>query len=129
MHSATLCEVAFRKYLQSADLDAHLRYLKELNRQRREIARKVIDQYFPEETIVWIPEGGFLLWVEVPPAIDIEAVYHAALQNNVAFSRGKAFFTTPETKVSSMRINCSRPTTNQLVQGLETLGKILSDKV
>src|ERR1700722_12422894 len=129
MHSATLCEVAFRKYLESADLDAHLKYLKELNRQRREIARKVIDQYFPEETMVWIPEGGFLLWVEVPPAIDIEAVYHAALQSNVAFSRGKAFFTTVETKVSSMRINCSRPTANQLVQGLETLGKILSDKI
>jgi DNA-binding transcriptional MocR family regulator len=129
MHSATLCEVAFRKYLQSADLDAHLTYLKELNRQRREIARKVIDRYFPQETIVWIPEGGFLLWVEVPTSIDIEAAYHAALQKNVAFSRGKAFFTTPESKISSMRINCSRPTTNELVQGLETLGKILSPKV
>jgi DNA-binding transcriptional MocR family regulator len=93
------------------------------------MARQVIDRYFPEETIVWIPDGGFLLWVEVPPAIDIEAVYNAALQKNVAFSRGKAFFTAPETKVTSMRINCSRPTTNQLVQGLETLGQILSHKI
>ena len=129
MHSATLCEVAFRKYLEGADLDSHLKYLKELNRQRRQIAREIIEKYFPQGTIIWIPEGGFLLWVEVPPRIDIEAVYQAALLKNVAFSRGKAFFTTPEAKVSSMRINCSRPTTNELVQGLETLGKILSQSV
>lgn len=129
MHSATLCEVAFRKYLEGADLDSHLKYLKELNRQRRQIAREIIEKYFPQGTIIWIPEGGFLLWVEVPQRIDIEAVYQAALLKNVAFSRGKAFFTTPEAKVSSMRINCSRPTTNELVQGLETLGKILSQSV
>ena len=56
--------------------------------------------------------------MELPQHIDIEAVYQAALPKNVAFSRGKAFFTTPEAKVSSMRINCSRPTANELVQGL-----------
>jgi DNA-binding transcriptional MocR family regulator len=129
MHSATLCEVAFRKYLEDADLDSHLKYLKALNRQRREIGRELIEQYFPEGTIIWIPEGGFLLWVEVPPSIDIEAVYQAALSKNVAFSRGKSFFTTPDAKVSAMRINCSRPTSDELVQGLETLGNILSQSV
>jgi 2-aminoadipate transaminase len=129
MHSATLCEVAFRKYLEDADLDSHLKYLKALNRQRREIGRKLIEQYFPEGTIIWIPDGGFLLWVEVPPSIDIEAAYLAALSKNVAFSRGKSFFTIPDANVSAMRINCSRPTTDELVQGLETLGGILSQRV
>lgn len=126
MHSATLCEVAFRKYLEAADLDSHLTYLKALNRQRREMARDIIEKHFPGGTVVWIPEGGFLLWVEVPPTIDIEKAYQAALSKNVAFSRGSSFFTRPETKISAMRINCSRPTTDQLVQGLQTLGDILS---
>jgi len=125
MHSTTLCEVAFRKYLEEADLDSHLKYLKALNRQRRETGRELIEKFFPEGTIIWIPEGGFLLWVEVPARIDTEAAYQAALRKNVAFSRGKSFFTTPEAKISAMRINCSRPTANELVQGIETLGKIL----
>ncbi|MBV9105272.1 MAG: PLP-dependent aminotransferase family protein [Verrucomicrobia bacterium] len=129
MHSATLCEVAFRKYLEGAHLDSHLLYLKELNRQRRQMAREIIEKYFPEGTSIWIPAGGFLLWVEVPQPIDIEVAYQAALLKNVAFSRGKAFFTTPDAKVSSMRINCSCPTANQLVQGLETLGKILRESL
>jgi DNA-binding transcriptional MocR family regulator len=125
MHSTTLCEVAFRKYLEKAHLDSHLKYLKALNRQRRETGRELIEKFFPEGTTIWIPEGGFLLWVEVPSRLDIEAAYQAALQKNVAFSRGKSFFTTPEAKISAMRINCSRPTANELVQGIETLGKIL----
>jgi DNA-binding transcriptional MocR family regulator len=129
MHSATVCEVAFRKYLQADDLDSHLSFLKVLNNRRREIAREVIQQHFPKETSVWIPEGGFMLWVELPPHIDIEAAYQAALLKNVAFSRGTAFFTTPEAKASSMRLNCSRPTTDELVEGLEILGEILARNV
>jgi 2-aminoadipate transaminase len=129
MHSATVCEVAFRKYLQAGDLDSHLNYLRVLNKRRREVALEIIRQHFPKEAIVWIPEGGFMLWVELPQHIDIEAAYQAALLKNVAFSRGAAFFTTPGAKVSSMRLNCSRPTTNELVQGLEILGKILAQSV
>ncbi len=129
MHSSTVCEIAFRKYLQADDLDSHLNYLKVLNNRRREVAREIIRQYFPKEAIVWIPEGGYMFWVELPHHIDIERAYQAALLKNVAFSRGTAFFTTPETKVSSMRLNCSRPTTNELIQGLEILGKILAQNV
>lgn len=125
MHSATLCEVAFRKYLETDHLDSHLNYLKTLNHGRREMAGEIIQQHFPKEANVWIPEGGFLLWVELPPHIDIEAAYQMALRKNVAFSRGTAFFTT-DAKVSSVRLNCSRPTTNELAQGLEILGRILA---
>ncbi len=126
MHSATLCEVAFRKYLENADLDSHLKYLKTLNSQRRKLATKLIQEHFPKEAVTWVPEGGFLLWVELPEKIDIEAAYHAALTKNVAFSRGRAFFSRPDAKVVAMRINCSRPSMEELVQGLETLGAILS---
>src|SRR6266481_2643780 len=38
MHSATLCEVAFRKYLENSDFEGHLRFLKTLNSERRELA-------------------------------------------------------------------------------------------
>jgi 2-aminoadipate transaminase len=126
MHSATVCEVAFRKYLENEDFEQHLKFLKTLNRQRRELGTKVIKTSFPEETVVWTPQGGFLLWAEVPQRIDIETLYRQALGQNVAFSRGIAFYTSTEEKVNAMRINCSRSTEERLVIGLEILGKILS---
>jgi DNA-binding transcriptional MocR family regulator len=123
MHSATVCEVAFRKYLEKGDFEAHLRFLRGLNRRRRELALDTIRRAFPEETKIWRPEGGFLIWAEIPPQVDIEAVYQRALAKKVAFSRGKAFFT--HSAGSAMRLNCSRPTEEELVKGLEIVGELI----
>ncbi len=124
MHSSTLCEVGFRKFLQQTDLDEHLKRLKEFNRRRREIAIGVIEQHFPPETKIWRPQGGFMLWVEV--GIDLEETYHRCLEQNVAFGRGSSFYTQQGAGAHAMRLNCSRPPLDGLVAGIEILGKALS---
>ncbi|MBV9390717.1 MAG: PLP-dependent aminotransferase family protein, partial [Verrucomicrobia bacterium] len=124
MHSSTLCEIGFRKYLQESDFDEHLRRVKQFNRCRREIASGVIEQHFPPGTKIWRPEGGFMLWVEV--GVELEDVYRRCLAQNVAFGRGSAFYTQPGDGARAMRLNCSRPPLDRLVAGIEILGKILA---
>jgi 2-aminoadipate transaminase len=126
MHSATLCEVAFRNYLERNELDQHLEFLRTFNRKRRELGIRVIHQCFPTSTRVWEPAGGFMLWVEIPAGIDIERVYQEAMQMKVAFCRGAVFFTSENEHVGAMRLNCSRPNEAALVQGLKILGQIMS---
>jgi len=126
MHSATLCEVAFRNYLERNELDQHLEFLRTFNRKRRELGIRVIHQCFPTSTRVWEPAGGFMLWVEIPPGIDIERVYQQAMEMKVAFCRGAVFFTSENEHVGAMRLNCSRPNEAALVQGLKILGQIMS---
>ena len=126
MHSATLCEVAFRNYLERNVLDQHLEFLRTFNRKRRELGIRVIHQCFPTSTRVWEPAGGFMLWVEIPTGIDIERVYREAMEMKVAFCRGAVFFTSENEHVGAMRLNCSRPNEAALVQGLKILGQIMS---
>lgn len=126
MHSATLCEVAFRNYLERNELDQHLEFLRTFNRKRRELGIRVIHQCFPTSTRVWEPAGGFMLWVEIPAGIDIERVYQQAMEMKVAFCRGAVFFTSENEHVGAMRLNCSRPNEAALVQGLKILGQIMS---
>jgi 2-aminoadipate transaminase len=126
MHSATLCEVAFRNYLERNELDQHLEFLRTFNRKRRELGIRVIRQCFPTSTQVWEPAGGFMLWVEIPAGIDIERVYQQAMEMKVAFCRGAVFFTSENEHVGAMRLNCSRPNEAALVQGLKILGQIMS---
>jgi DNA-binding transcriptional MocR family regulator len=126
MHSATLCEVAFRNYLERNVLDQHLEFLRTFNRKRRELGIRVIHQCFPTSTRVWEPAGGFMLWVEIPAGIDIERVYREAMEMKVAFCRGAVFFTSENEHVGAMRLNCSRPNEAALVQGLKILGQIMS---
>jgi 2-aminoadipate transaminase len=126
MHSATLCEVAFRNYLERDELDRHLEFLHEFNRKRRELGIRIIHECFPDSTRVWEPAGGFMLWVELPAGIDIERVYQQAIEMNVAFCRGAVFFTSENERVGAMRLNCSRPNEAALVKGLKILGQIMS---
>jgi 2-aminoadipate transaminase len=125
MHSATLCEVAFRRYLETGRLDSHLDFLRRFNHERRQLALGVIDNCFPASAKVWKPAGGFLLWVELPSGTQMERAYRAALNEKVAFCPGAAFFTSAEQEIAAMRLNCSRPSEDALVKGLRTLGKIL----
>ena len=125
MHSATICEVAFRKYLELGALDSHLDYLRKLNRERREHAYQVIRESFPADTRVWQPQGGFMLWVELAATDEIGMLYRAALAESVAFCQGTAFFTADNAGPPAMRLNCSRPTKDQLTRGLQILGKLL----
>jgi DNA-binding transcriptional MocR family regulator len=126
MHSATLCEVAFRSYLERNELDQHLEFLRTFNRKRRELGIRIIHQFFPAATRVWEPAGGFMLWVEIPTGIDIERVYQQAMEMKVAFCRGAVFFTSENEHVGAMRLNCSRPNEVALVEGLKILGQIMS---
>jgi 2-aminoadipate transaminase len=126
MHSATLCEVAFRNYLERNELDQHLEFLRTFNRKRRELGIRIIHQCFPSSTRVWEPAGGFMLWVELPAGIDIERAYQQSMEMKVAFCRGAVFFTSENEHVGAMRLNCSRPNEAALVEGLKILGQIMS---
>src|ERR1700745_4140829 len=126
MHSATLCEVAFRNYLERNELDQHLEFLRSFNRRRRELGIRIIHQCFPPSTRVWAPAGGFMLWIELPTGVDIERVYQEAMEMKVAFCRGAVFFTSENENVGAMRLNCSRPNEAALVKGLTILGQIMS---
>jgi 2-aminoadipate transaminase len=123
MHSATLCEVALRRYLEGGELDTHLEFLRRFNRERRELALRVISEHFPETARAWEPTGGFLLWVELPPTIRLEKIYQEALSRKITFGQGTAFYTSEARP--GIRLNCSRPSEEQLVEGLQTLGEIL----
>ena len=125
MHSATLCEVAFRRYFETGRLDSHLDFLRGLNRQRRDLALRVIEECFPTSAKVWKPAGGFLLWVELPPGIEMERVYRNALNEKVAFCPGSAFYPSEEQEIAAMRLNCSRPSEDELVNGLRILGRLM----
>jgi DNA-binding transcriptional MocR family regulator len=125
MHSATLCEVAFRRYFETGRLDSHLEFLRRFNRDRRERALSVIEECFPASATVRKPAGGFLLWVELPPGIKTQQIYRSALNEKVAFCPSSAFYTSEEHEIGAMRLNCSRPSEDELVKGLRTLGRLL----
>ena len=124
LHSSVVSEVALREFLEKDALDPHLARLRERNRRRRELALAAIQRSFPDGTRVTPPRGGYMLWAELPRAVDLATVRDAARRERVVFAAGSVFFTQPQAS-SCIRLNCAKADEPELVSGLEALGAIL----
>jgi DNA-binding transcriptional MocR family regulator len=127
LHSAVVSEVALREFLGTGALEPHLAGLRIRNARRRALALETIGRAFPKGTRVNPPRGGYMLWAELPRGIDLAAVRDEARRQRVVFGAGPVFFTEPQ-PTSSLRLNCAKASESELVTGLETLGKILSER-
>ena len=72
------------------------------------------------------PEGGLFLWCTLPDFIDLNEFVQKALANMVAVVPGTAFNCDTEAYSHSFRLNYSTPSDEQIVRGIEILGKILN---
>jgi DNA-binding transcriptional MocR family regulator len=52
---------------------------------------QTISEHFPEDTRVSRPEGGYVLWVELPKGADVMQIYSQALAENISIAPGPIF--------------------------------------
>jgi DNA-binding transcriptional MocR family regulator len=126
MHSAVGPEAVVRAFVQSGGFDTHLGWLRERNRERREFAAAVIADAFPAGCRLWKPNGGYMLWVDLPERTDMGTLAARCRDRGVVFAAGSVFFTTPQER-PSVRLNCARATLDQLEMALRTLGSALRE--
>ncbi len=125
LHSAAPTEVALRMFLEAGIMESHVKSLRLRNGNRRKLALETIQRTFPTGTRVVPPRGGYMLWAELPTAIDLGKARERARAERVVFASGDVFFAVPPTS-SCVRLNCAKATEAELVQGLEILGRIFS---
>ncbi len=120
----TPCQRAASEFFAQGGYDHHLRKLNRALRERVTHARRLIAAHFPDGTRVSDPEGGYILWVQLPEGIEPLKFYEDAKLQKVVFTPGMLFTRTSEHD-RSIRLNCSQPM-EQLEQGLKILGKLFS---
>lgn len=128
LHSAVTSEMMLREFLHAGWLDPHLVRLRERNLQRRTLGLETIARCFPKGTRVNPPRGGYMLWAELPRAVDLARVKALAREARIVFADGSVFFTRPP-RQSCLRLNCAKATEADLAAGLETLGGILCEEM
>jgi DNA-binding transcriptional MocR family regulator len=127
LHSAVVTEATLREFLDAGAFDPHLEWLRTRNQHRRTLALDVIKRSFPEGTQVIPPQGGYMLWAELPRPVDLGEVRKRAREQRVVFAAGGVFFPAPP-EASYLRLNCAKASEAELVEGLESLGRILSEQ-
>ncbi|OED40366.1 hypothetical protein AB833_12240 [Chromatiales bacterium (ex Bugula neritina AB1)] len=122
----TLPQLALSEYLNAGAYDNHLRGIRKAFASNIIYFSKTIAETFPPGTRISRPEGGFVLWVELPDGINARAVFNLALKENICFAPGD-LFTTSNNYRSCMRISCGFTWDSSLERALWKLGTLVSD--
>lgn len=91
--TATLPQVAVAEFMAEGGYLQHLRRIRRIYADRVAALRRAVIRFFPVAIRVTDPAGGYLLWIELPPAIDTLALYKTALKAGIAITPGHLFST------------------------------------
>ena len=91
LSAAVPSQAALSDYLAQGGHDHHLRRLRQTLLTRRDAMLQAIADSFPEDTHVTHPQGGYFVWVALPPAIDALSLLRQALDHGVSLMPGQLF--------------------------------------
>ncbi|WP_431689384.1 GntR family transcriptional regulator MpaR [Hahella sp. NBU794] len=117
-------QAAIADYLQFGGYDRHLRKLRHNLEVQQNQMLAAIDRYFPSQTRVTRPDGGYFLWLELPAAVDSLALFKLALEQGVSIAPGPIFSATRRFR-NFIRLNYGHPWGPEFEQAMEVLGRLV----
>jgi 2-aminoadipate transaminase len=122
LHTSTFTQYVAYEVARDGFLDEHVRHIRSVYRERRDVMLQALSEFFPPETTWTHPKGGLFLWVTLPEGIDCERLFRAALQENVAFVPGDSFYArNGHPPAAHMRLNFSNAKPEQIREGIRRL--------
>ena len=131
--AADLCTNTFgqhiaAEYLNRGYIDEHLEKIKEMYKRKRDHMLAAMDRHFPVEAKWTRPEGGMFIWVTLPEYIDTKDMFIRALENNVAYVHGAAFFANKNGR-NTMRLNFTYATDAEIDEGIKRLAQTVKNEI
>ena len=123
LSSSAIAQRQMAYYLKHNDLDAHIRWISGLYKQRRDRMMEVIDREFPMEAHYVVPRGGLFIWLELPENKDSRELLRRALEEKVAFIPGGSFYPSG-IRNNELRLNFSNMSLDDIDKGMTILGRL-----
>lgn len=118
-------QMAAAEFMASPAYERHLRRLREALRVQRVRTVEAIATHFPGGSRINTPDGGALLWVELPRQLSSKAVFEAALREGIRIAPG-LMFSNSRRFDHYVRLCCGQPFSPQVEQGIKRLGQIIA---
>ncbi len=130
LHSNYFTQRVVYQYLKNNPVDEHIQKIRNLYRNQRNIMIRMMEKYFPPEVEYTQPEGGMFLWVTLPHGTSSMELFDMALEENVAFVPGQAFYADGSGE-NTLRLNFTNSDEKSIEKGIKRLGiaieKLLSE--
>lgn len=131
--SSILCpsnftQLAISSYLAEQPWRDQIASFCDLYKTRRDAMLESLDEYFPAGAKWTRPEGGFYVWVTLPPEIDTTALMPKAIVAKVAYVPGTAFYADGFGSWS-LRLSYCYPTPERIREGIKSLGGVIKTEM
>jgi DNA-binding transcriptional MocR family regulator len=120
----TLYQEVIADFLEHGRYDHHLRTLRNKLYTNCLQFQRAIEDYFPHNTKISQPQGGFMLWLELDKKIDTAKLYDVAIKQKISFAPGRMFSLHNQYN-NCMRLNYGLEWNQKLDFDLKRLGNIV----
>jgi len=122
----TIPQRAIADYLTHGGYERHLRRVRRGLLQQRDLMRHFVLRFFPQGTRVSEPAGGYILWVELPPAVEAMELYRRCLVQGITIAPGRIFAASNRYS-NFIRLNYSYAWTAEIEKALKTVAAIVAE--
>ncbi len=124
VHTAILQQMICDRFLKENDIDEHIAMLRKMYRQKSALMIGEMEKQFNKSVDFTRPQGGLFLWCTLPKGADMIDFCTKAVSKNIAVVPGTAFMMYETDATRSFRMNFSTPSNEQIIKGIEILGKL-----
>ncbi|MDD3168929.1 MAG: PLP-dependent aminotransferase family protein [Eubacteriales bacterium] len=128
LSSCTVAQYLMADYLNHNDMEDHIKRISTLYTHRRDVMVAQINRCFPGGVRFTLPKGGLYLWLELPENIDTDRLLPLAIERNVTFMEGAAFYP-DRSKRNEIRLNFSNMKDADIKKGIEILAQLIRQSV
>jgi DNA-binding transcriptional MocR family regulator len=122
--SPTITQVAMAHFLSIGRYEYHLKNLrKALHTQCLKYTQGIME-YFPTDTKISRPQGGFVLWVELNKKLNAYKLCTEALKHQISVAPGQIFSAKSDYS-NYVRISYGKPWNEDIEYGLMMLGRMI----
>lgn len=120
----TIPQLAVADLLDNGTYERHLRRVRTDYAQAVARMTEAVIHYFPEGTKISHPQGGFVIWLELPGDVDSFALAHQSLSQGISIAPGPIFSATQKYR-HFIRLSCACEWNHRVERALANLAKLL----
>ncbi|MDR5903868.1 PLP-dependent aminotransferase family protein [Franzmannia qiaohouensis] len=126
--SATLPQLAVAEFVAHGHYERHLRQVVRQYQRQRDIMLGWVMRDFPPGTRVSDPQGGFLLWLELPDAIDCVRLNARLSEESLHIAPGSLFSASGKYR-NCLRLNYAAPLTGKIEAAVKRIGETVASQL
>lgn len=121
----SVTQLAVAYFLESGKYDRHLRQVKGEYERALNRTQQLLEEFFPDEIRVSSPQGGYVLWLQLPEHIDAVMLAGQALDKAISIAPGPIFSPTGKFR-NCLRISFASAWEAEFRTAMKALGSLVT---